>query len=297
MPIFEINRQNKIRQIISNINYFKKESDLRDFFAENLGDLLGMKFLEVEYPTNDGRIDTLALDENNCPVIIEYKWDEDNAIFVQGLFYFHWLKKNKPHFNLLVANKLGKELSDRINWNSPRVILIARGFDNRTMAAVQQVNNVELIKYMPYENNILYLETVYSPSKNKVVAVAKNKIESAKNENFGVNYHLDSNHCTEEVRNIFYKFQELIKSLPDVQEVSEQKSGITYRTTKSFTRLEFGKSFIKVLLKDPKYFDPKNLVKDITSFGYGYKGQTKIRSDRDISDIFSLIKQSYQSTI
>ena len=39
---------------------------MRDFFAENLESLLGMKFLAKEYPTTDGRIDTLALDEANA---------------------------------------------------------------------------------------------------------------------------------------------------------------------------------------------------------------------------------------
>ncbi len=93
MPIFQI-KNSKANQVFLNLNHFNNEAELRDFFSENLEELLGMRFLAKEYPTTDGRIDTLAFDEDNSPVIIEYKWGQDNAIFVQGLFYFDWLKRN-----------------------------------------------------------------------------------------------------------------------------------------------------------------------------------------------------------
>lgn len=50
-------------------------------------------------------MDTIGIDENNCPVIIEYKWKENEEVFAQGLFYLDWLKRNKRHFDLLVKNK------------------------------------------------------------------------------------------------------------------------------------------------------------------------------------------------
>jgi hypothetical protein len=253
-----------------------------------------MRFLAKEYPTTDGRIDTLALDETGSPVIIEYKWGEDNAIFVQGLFYYDWLKKNKRHFNLLVADKLGKD--EKVNWNNPRVILVARGFDIRTISAVQQVSNVELIKYMPYDNNILYLENVYTPSKARQIKDEPIKADS--NECLDVNYHLKN--CSKEIKNIFYSLQENIKSLPEVAEVADQKTGVTYRTTKSFTRFEFGKTYFDVLLRDPKYKDPLRQVKDISAFKWGYKGRAKIKEtakETEIEAIYELIKQSYQSTL
>jgi predicted transport protein len=65
----------------------------------------------------------------------------------------------------------------------------------------------------------------------------------------------------------------------------------------SFVRLEFGKTYINVLLRDPKYTDPKEIIKDITSYKYGYKGQAKIKSLNDVDYIFDLIRQSYESTL
>ena len=69
MPIFQI-KNKRVAQVSFNLDYFDNEAALRDFFANNLEDLLGMRFLAKEYPTTDGRIDTLAIDETNAPVII-----------------------------------------------------------------------------------------------------------------------------------------------------------------------------------------------------------------------------------
>ena len=52
------------------------EKPLQTLIEKNLEELLGIRFLKTEYSTgktHGGRIDTLGLDENNCPVIFEYK--------------------------------------------------------------------------------------------------------------------------------------------------------------------------------------------------------------------------------
>lgn len=279
-----------------NINHFRDEAELRDFFAENLEELLGMRFLAKEFQTTDGRIDTLALDESNSPVIIEYKWDHDNAIVVQELFYYEWLRKNKRHIDLFVADKLGKDT--KVNWDRPRLVLVSQGFDNRTIVAVQHFDFVELIKYTPYKNDILYLENVYTPKNIKPIRESSNakKIKDEEPE-YTLEYHLTRHNSTEEIKKIFETLQEKIKALPEVEEIVDQKSGITYHTTKSFTRFEFGKTVVDILLREPKYKDPKNLVEDITSFEWGYKGRVKIKSLSQVDDVFELIKQSYESTL
>ncbi len=290
MPIFQI-KNKKVAQVSFDLNYFSNEAALRDFFAENLEDLLGMRFLAKEYPTTDGgRIDTLAIDETNAPIIIEYKWGQNDAILPQAMSYFNWLRKSKKHFDLLVADKLGKNV--KVNWSSPRVILISQGFDDRTKTAVQELDYVELIAYAPYKQDILYLETIYSPNKAQSL---KERVKTQAGETYDINYHLSK--ANPEIKEIFYKLQEKIKLLPSVNEVVDQKVGITYRTTKSFTRFEFGKSYIDVLLREAKYNDPQKLVQDITSFGWGYKGHAKIRSLEETDYMFDLIKQSYEQTL
>ena len=58
MPIFKIDKT-KASQASLKEGGFRSEAELRDFFAENLEEILGARFLEKECPTTDGRIDTL----------------------------------------------------------------------------------------------------------------------------------------------------------------------------------------------------------------------------------------------
>jgi len=289
MPIFQI-KNKKVQQISLNSAHFRNERDLHDFFEENLEALLGVRLLEHKYDTQGSGIpDTLALDETNTPVIIEYKLGQDPAVLVQGLSYFSWLKNNKKHFELLVRDKIGTNI--KINWDNPRIVLIAQGFDGRTMLAVKEMDNVELIKYVPYDQDILYIETVY-PNAGKTIRLQIKKQEGGL---YNLNYHLGK--TTKEIKDVFYALQEKIKLLPSANEIIDQKTGITYRATKSFAFFQFGKGYIDIQLREPKYNDPRNLVKDITHLEYGYKGRTKIKSIKDVDYIFGLIKQSYEQTL
>lgn len=289
MPLFQI-QNSKASQVPVDLKHFKDEAALRDFFAENLDDLLGLRFLAKEYPARDGRIDTLAIDETGAPVILEYKWGEKDNILPQGLFYLGWLKESKKLIDLLVADRLGKQI--KVNWDSPRVILVAQGFDRYTLAAVREVKNVELIKYTPYSSAILFLETVYSPAppKGASTVVAKPDTQA-----LGIAYHLGS--VDAEISKIFYALQGRILTLPNVEEMADQKTGITYRTTKSFLRCEFGKGHIDLLLRDSQYNDPRGVVKDIAAYEWGYKGRVKLKSLDDVEYVFSLVNQSYDSTL
>ena len=292
MPVFKI-KATKAERLGLRKNGFGNEFELRDFFAENLEEILGVRFLEKEYSTTDGRIDTLGIDENNCPVIIEYKWKENEEILSQGLFYLNWLLKNKKHFELLAKNVLGDKVET--NWDQPRVILVAQGFSRYIRAAVQTVNNVELKSYTLYENDVLHLENDYSPIPEKTHRKSVADSRSEKTE-YDLNYHL--NITSPALQKKVNQLREMILMLPSVEEKLGQKTGITYRTTKSFARLEFRKTWIQVLIRDPKYPEDKNgLVKDITSNEWGYRGMVKFTEDIDVGYVFGLIKASYNSTL
>lgn len=293
MPLFQV-ANNKARQVPIDLRQFKDEAALRDFFADNLDSLLGLRFLVNEFRTRDGRIDTLAIDETGTPVIIEYKWGEKDNILSQGLFYIDWLKENKPSFELLVADKIGK--GQKVSWSSPRLLLIAQGFDRYTLSAVRQVkNSVELIKYTPYSSDIVFLENMYSPDTVKPVTETAKKKEAGA---YGLEYHLGR--VNKDIKEVFYLLQDEIKKWPNVEEKADQKVGITYRATKSFVRFEFGKSYIDVLVKNSRYghkIDPKGMVKDISSFEWGYKGRIKLRAKEDVPYVLDLIQQSYEATL
>ena len=290
MPIFRISKNKVIKSRIKD-DGFGDEFSLRDFFADNLEELLGIRFIEKEYSIQEGRIDTLGLDENNSPVIIEYKWRENEEVLAQGLFYYNWLIKNRKHFELLVDKTLGKNI--KVNWDQPRVILVAQGFGRYIQGAVEQEKHIELLSYHYYEPDILHLESVYTPPTLK-----SSRKRAAREE--GVEYNLDYhlNITSKQMQKKLKVLREKILQLPDIEEKETQKSGVTYRTTKSFVRFEFRPTWIQVLLRDPKYkVDTRKLVKDVTSNEWGYKGLVKFTPDTDVDYLYMLINESYESTL
>lgn len=294
MPIYKISNK-KVEQLSLKKDGFGNEFELRDFFADNLEEILGVRFLEKEYQITNGRIDTLGIDENNSPVIIEYKWKENEEIFSQGLHYLRWLRENKKHFNLLVQSKLGNEVE--VSWGHPRVILIAQGFSRYTKSAVQEHDNVELKSYTLYEGDVLHIENEYSPFPEKIkdlIGVGTTHTDEA--EKYDLNYHL--NITSPEMQKAFHELRKRILELASIEEISEQKSGVTYRTTKSFTRLEFRGGWIQILLREPTYpEDTEKLIKDVTTHRWGYKGQLKFSPESNLDYIFSLLQASYNSTL
>ena len=290
MPIFKIDNA-KAKQIKA--AYFKSEKELQTLVEANLEEFFGIKFIKSEHVTGErhgGRIDTLGLDENNTPVVFEYKWGEKENIINQGLFYLDWLIDHKGDFQVLVESKLDKKI--KIDWAQPRLILLAASFSKYDMYAINRMaENIELWTYSYYENGLLEIRT----EANTHIPVKKSKKVITGDERYNLDYHLKK--TVKELQKKFEEIRDKIIELPNVTEKVEQRSGITYRTTKSFTRFEFKKSYIQILLKKPNYKDPKKLMKDITSFEWGYKGMVKMEQKSDIDYVFRLVKQSYEDTL
>jgi len=143
------------------------EKSLQALFEKHLESLLGVRFLATEHSTgkkHGGRIDTLGLDENGCPVIIEYKRATNENVINQGLFYLDWLMDHKADFEMLVMKNLGKEAAEEIEWTAPRLLCIAGDFTRYDGHAVQQMGrNIELIRYRRYGDELLLLELVNTP--------------------------------------------------------------------------------------------------------------------------------------
>lgn len=140
------------------------EKSLEGLIEAHLDTFLGVRFLATEYSTgkvHGGRIDTVGIDENGCPVIIEYKRSTNENVINQGLFYLDWLMDHRGEFELMVMKKLGKNVSDIIEWSSLRLICIAGDFTKYDGHAVQQINrNIELVRYRKYGDELLLFELV-----------------------------------------------------------------------------------------------------------------------------------------
>ena len=144
------------------------EKPLQTLIENNLEPLLGIRFLATEHSTGKthaGRIDSLGLDENDCPVILEYKRSTGENVINQGLFYLDWLMDHRGDFERLVTKQLGNEAADRIDWSAPRLVCIAADFTKYDAHAVQQINrNIELIRYRHFGDELLLLELANATS-------------------------------------------------------------------------------------------------------------------------------------
>ena len=142
------------------------EKSVQVLFERNLEVLLGVRFLATEFTTtHGGRIDTLGLDENGCPVILEYKRASNENVINQGLFYLDWLMDHRKDFQWLVLEKLGKDAADVVDWSAPRLICIAGDFNRYDDHAVKQIQrNIELIRYRRFGGDLLMLDLVAATS-------------------------------------------------------------------------------------------------------------------------------------
>ena len=142
------------------------EKDLQRQIEQHMESFLGVRFLATEHSTgktHKGRIDSLGLDENNFPVIIEYKRHQNENVINQGLFYLDWLMDHQAEFQLLTMRKLGLAVADNIEWAGTRLICIATDFNKYDEHAVQQIDrNIELMRYRYFGENLLLLELVYA---------------------------------------------------------------------------------------------------------------------------------------
>ena len=75
------------------------EKELQTVIENNMETFFGVTFLASEYKTTDGgRMDSIGIDENHCPVIFEYKRSMKENVINQGLFYLNWLLDHKDSF-------------------------------------------------------------------------------------------------------------------------------------------------------------------------------------------------------
>jgi hypothetical protein len=156
MPIFS-----KLNKTLTMINTLpmNKEKDLQRLLEDNLPEVLDMHLLASEYQTDGGRIDSLAVDVDGCPVIIEFKRSRDDNVINQALSYLKWLKnQRKEFFEMLMQKKLSSDVLDSItlDWKHPRIVCIAESFSRFDIDTIEVVPlRISLYQYKFYE-------TIYS---------------------------------------------------------------------------------------------------------------------------------------
>ncbi|MER6031667.1 endonuclease NucS domain-containing protein [Streptomyces sp. NPDC001851] len=142
------------------------EADVQDLIEAHMEAMLGVRFLASEYVidcVDGGRIDSLGLDENNAPVIVEYKRGTDAGVVNQGLYYMSWLMVHKDAFRNLVRDRLGAPAASQVLWSAPRLICVAGDFTRYDVHAVREHRrSIDLVRYRFFGNDHIGLESVAS---------------------------------------------------------------------------------------------------------------------------------------
>jgi predicted transport protein len=291
--------------------FAKLERDLQQLVEKHMETFLGVRFLASEYTTsNKGRIDSLGLDENGCPVIIEYKRHSNENVINQGLFYLNWLLDHKAEFQLLVMKVLGNDIADKLEWNGARLICIASDFNKYDEHAIQLIDrNIELMRYKYFSDDLLLFELVnaqtsyggLSKSKDINHVTNESKVTSNKKQNDEWTHDKAKAQASDELMNVYDAICEYCENLGD---------DVIRKELKLYTAFKRIKNFISICIdpqKDARVVvwlkvDPstvkieKNFSRDVTNIGHWGTGDLEvlIRTLEDIEKAKPLIQLSFE---
>lgn len=292
------------------------EKDIQKIFEENLNEILNITFLASEYSTSfGGRIDSLGIDNNGSPVIIEYKRNQNENVINQGLSYLRWLLDHKADFEILVkkvlpswsamkeaglTNRLGENF---IDWHSPRVICVAESYNKFDLDTADLLPiNIELLKFRIYQNDILLVE----PETQQKVRIStskifnKNKKEKVIKEKviYSLEDHLGG--ISSEAKEIFEIINERIVALDESIIVEPKAKYIAYKLSTNFVDIVVKQYGLKIFFNVPsgELDDPHNIARDLTKpkkIGHWGNGdyEVKLEKKEEIDIVFELINQSY----
>ncbi|GIK11277.1 MAG: transporter [Chloroflexota bacterium] len=311
MPLFEITSQKLSVLMQSN---FALEKNLQAIVERNLETVFNCRLVQSEFPTgvqHSGRIDTLALSEDDNPVIIEYKKVESSELVNQSLYYLAWLKDHKGDFERAVQKALGNSIE--VDWSEIRVICIAPNYKKYDLYAVQMMGaNIELWAYHLFENRFLYLEKVlqtgYSPlaseegqseinGKNPVMVAAGKKAALTRATGvYTFEEHLEGK--SDEVKELAFTIQEFITGLDSTIQEVPKKNYIAYKISQNIVCMELQNQRVLLYLKlNPKEIsNPPKISRDMTGKGHYGTGdfEISIKSIEDFEIAKSYIVMAYQ---
>lgn len=276
--------------------FFKLEREIQNLFEANLEALLGVRFVASEFSTGQGgRIDTLGIDENGFPVIIEYKLDKHRTVINQGMSYMAWLRSHKAEFWKVVFEKLGKEVADSIDHSSTRLICIATDFTRDDLGAYELMpNNIDLVRYRRFGENQLLLERITSSEATATpVPLSVGASKSAPDK--PITQVLEES--SPSTKALFDALKQAI--LNQGEDVSEKSTKLyfAYKRTRNFASIVAKKDELLLFLHvNPDSIEQKSGMRDVRTIGHWGTGdlEIKIRKVEEIGQVTPLVMQAYE---
>jgi len=271
------------------------EKKLQTLLEKNMDKLFNVRFLASEYVIPEGRMDSIGIDENNAPVIFEYKRSKDENVMSQGLFYLAWLMDHKDSFVVLAQERLSKRLAkDDIAWDGARVVCVANDFTKYDQGAIKQMNaNISLYRYRMFGSDLLYLDRV---DENDVTSARKERGERpAASAQASFADKLAS--VPASTKELYSNVENFIMSFGDDITASQLKFYKAFRKSANFICAEvFNDHLILHLKLDPKRFPyEKGFSRDVTKIGHYGTGNVQLRLHNagDYEKAKAFLRQAY----
>lgn len=280
------------------------ERSLQTLLENHLESFLGVRLVKSEHPTgktHGGRIDTLGIDENDSPVIIEYKRSLNENVINQGLYYLDWLLDHKAEFVLLAQKAAPNLKEDDVDWSGARLLCIAGEFTKFDEHAVKQINrNIELIRYRWYGNELLLLELVNASTGDAEEQASNNSKPAAKYAESTVSEKLAK--ASADVKDRFESLKAFAEALGDDVQMKVLKQYIAFKRIKNFASVEIHPQDKNILVFVKADFDhihiEEGFTRDVRKIGHFGTGDLEItiRSDDDLERAKPLIAKSYEES-
>lgn len=274
------------------------EKELQTLIENNLQTFFGVTFLKSEYTITNGRMDSIGIDENNCPVIIEYKRSVNENVINQGLFYLDWLLDHKANFQLLVEEVLGKEKSGNIDWSMPCVICIANDFTKFDEHAVNQMQrNIKLVKYRKFDD-LIALELLNAPQVKPITDDNNSVSNISKKQKSIKDFYQSLADANEKIKNLYSTVQNYIMAQGDNITENQLKLYVAYKKIKNFLCVVVHQSSVVLYLNinpDDVKLIP-NCVEDVRNKGHWGTGDLRVflKNIEDFEKYKYLIDKSYE---
>lgn len=282
------------------------EKSLQTLFEANLEALLGVRFLASEFGTNTGgRMDTLGIDENNAPVVIEYKRASNENVINQGLFYLDWLMGHRKDFEWLVMERLGKEVAEKVDWSGSRLICVAGDFQKWDEHAVKQMNRtIDLVRYRRYGEDLLLLEQLTATTASGAGAVSS-AATSTGNLPPAKKYKTISRQLEEAspvLLDLYHAVADYLQAQGDDVQVKTTDFYVAFRRLKNFAcvelRNQIGKLLVYVRIDPDTVTIESSFTRDVRGIGHFGTGDLEItiQSMGDLDKAKPLFDAAYQNS-
>lgn len=293
-------RGDEVEEIYGHFVHLERE--LQNLFERNMKKLLGVHLLAHEYhtgKTHPGQIDSLGIDENYCPVIIEYKRRNDDNIITQALYYLDWLMGHQAEFALLARAMPGFNPEREIEFSASRVICIASAYNRYDERAARQIDrNIELIRYRFYSEDFFLLERVYASAPYPLLQNTSSLSRDANDAAMPLPMQNRIRHMNDGTEDIYLQLLSFAENLGEDVVVRFLKHYVAFVRMKNFLSIQPNKSFLKVWLHiNPDEYDLSDgFFRDVRKIGHHSSGslEADVYTEEDLAKVKPLIEEAYR---